>query len=244
MNLPRWVDIQLQPLFKKLPSYLQYDNHFLRKGNEFNKIHTLPPNALLVTWDVKSLYPDIPHIEGLEALKTTLDNEKIPTKRPTTILEFSELVLTSNDFKFLRQQYLQMSGTAMDIKMTPSYVNLFMDVQEQQMLSSYRHKPLLYFRYIDDIFIIWTDGEDNLNDFLTHCNNQNKHVQFEQTISSTSIPFLDVSVILERGKLTPDVYTKSTDKTSMLTSYIAQVVTQNTPKPTYLTGGVEGVLTS
>ena len=80
------------------------------------------------------------------------------------------------------------------------------------MLSSYKHKPLLYFRYIDDIFMIWTDGENSLNDFLTHCNNENKNIQFEKTISSTSIPFLDVSVTLELGKLTTDLYTKSTDK--------------------------------
>ena len=80
------------------------------------------------------------------------------------------------------------------------------------MLSSYKHKPLVYFRYIDDIFMIWTDEEDSLDDFLTHCHSQNKNIQLEQTISITSIPFLDVSVTLEGGKLTTDLYCKSTDK--------------------------------
>ena len=145
-------------------------------------------------------------------LKKTLHNEKIPRKKANTILEFSELVLNSNQFKFLGQHYLQMSGTAMGTKMAPSYANLFMGVLEKQMLSSYKHKPLVYLRYIDDIFMIWTDGEDSLNDFLAHCNNQNKNIQFEQTISNTSIPFLDVSVTLEGGKLTTDLYCKSTDK--------------------------------
>ena len=121
-------------------------------------------------------------------------------------------MLNSNQFKFLGQHYLQMSGTAMGTKMAPSYANLFMGVLEKQMLSSYKHKPLVYFRYIDDIFVIWTDGEDSLNDFLTHCNNQNKNIQFEQTTSNTSIPFLDVSVTLEGGKLTTDLYCNSTDK--------------------------------
>ena len=60
--------------------------------------------------------------------------------------------------------------------------------------------------------MIWTDGKDSLNDFLTHCNSQNKSIQFEQTISNTSIPFLDVFVTLEGGTLTPDLYCKSTDK--------------------------------
>ena len=123
-----------------------------------------------------------------------------------------ELVLSSNQFKFLGQHYLQMSGTAMGTKMAPSYANLFMGVLEKQMLSSYKHKPLVYFRYIDDIFMIWIDGEDSLNDFLTYCNSQNKSIQFEQTSSNGSIPFLDVSVTLEDGKSTTDLYCKSTNE--------------------------------
>ena len=122
-------------------------------------------------------------------------------------------MLNSNQLKFLGQHYLQTSGTAMGTKMAPSYANLFMGVLEKQMLSSYKHKPLVYFKYIDDIFMIWTDdGEDSLNDFLTHRNRQNKNIQFEQTISNTSIPFLDVSVVLEGGKSATDLYCKSTDK--------------------------------
>ena len=100
----------------------------------------------------------------------------------------------------------------MGTKMAPSYANLFMDVLEQQMLSSYKYKPLAYFRYIDDVFIIWTEGEETLNEILTHCNNQNKHIQFEQTISKNSTPFLDVPVNLENGKLTTDLCSKPTDK--------------------------------
>ena len=66
--------------------------------------------------------------------------------------------------------------------------------------------------------MIWTEGEETLNEFLTHCNNQNKHIQFEQTISKNSIPFLNVSVILENGKLTTDLYSKPTDKHQYLYS--------------------------
>ena len=54
------------------------------------------------------------------------------------------------------------------------------------------------------------DGEDSLNDFLLTVTAKN--IQFEQTISNTSIPFLNVSVTLECGKLTTDLYCKSTDK--------------------------------
>ena len=90
--------------------------------------------ALLVTWDVKSLYTNIPHKEGLEALKTTLKNENILQTKIDAILDFSKLVLSCNHFKFLGQNYLQKSGTAMGTKMACSYMNIFMGIFEKQML--------------------------------------------------------------------------------------------------------------
>ena len=189
--------MQLHPLVKKLPSYLKDDNDFLRKINELNKKQTIPQNALLVTWDLKSLYTNIPHKEGLEALKITLENENMSQKKIETILDFSKLVLSYNHFKFLGQNYLQRLGTAMGTKMAPSYANIFMGIFEKQMLSTYHHKPFVYFRYIDDIFMIWTEGEDSLNKFLEHCNKQNKHIQFTSSDIGTTVPFLDVSVSLQ-----------------------------------------------
>ena len=73
MNLPKWVDLQLQPFAKKLKSYLKDDDDFLRKINDINQKYRLPKNALHVTWDVKSLYTSIPHKDGREALKRTLE---------------------------------------------------------------------------------------------------------------------------------------------------------------------------
>ena len=175
MNLSKWVDMyiyvyMLHPLVIKLPSYLKDDNDFLRKINELNEKQTIPQDALLVTWDVKSLYTNIPHKKGLEALKTTLENENVSQEMIETILDFSKLVLSCNHFKFLGQNYLQKSGKAMGTKMAPSYADIFMGIFGKQMLSTYHHKPFIYFRYIDDIFMIWTEGEDSLNKFLEHCN--------------------------------------------------------------------------
>ena len=212
MNLSKWVDMQLQPLVKKQPSYLKDDNDFLRKIDNLNKTQTIPPSAILVTWDVRSLYTNIPHKEGLDALQKTLEYENVPEIKIDTILDFSKLVLTCNNFKFLGQNYLQMSGTAMGTKMAPWYANIFMSVFEKQMLSSYHHKPFVYFHYIDDIFMIWTEGKDSLKEFLKHCNRQNKHIQFTESEVGTTVPFLDFSVSLQNEKLHTDLYCKPTDK--------------------------------
>ena len=44
----------------------------------------------------------------------------------------------------------------------PNYANLFMD--------RFETKALIWLRFIDDIFMIWTHGEDNLNEFIKYLN--------------------------------------------------------------------------
>ena len=100
----------------------------------------------------------------------------------------------------------------MGTKMAPSYANIFISVFEKQMLSSYHHKPFVYFHYIDDIFMIWTEGKDSVEEFLKHCNRQNKHIQFTESKVGTTVPFLDVSVSPQNEKLHTDLYCKPTDK--------------------------------
>ena len=68
------------------------DNDFLRKIDDLNKTQTIPSNAILITWDVKSLYTNIPPKEGLDALQKTLENENVPEKKIDTILHIYFLV--------------------------------------------------------------------------------------------------------------------------------------------------------
>ena len=117
-----------------MPSYIKDSSHFLHKKDQINQQIKLPPNAILITWDVKSLYINIPHEDGSDALKVTLQKNQVPKNKTESILEFSKLVLNSKHFKFLGKHYIQKSETAMGIKMAPSYANLFMRVLEDRMI--------------------------------------------------------------------------------------------------------------
>ena len=52
---------------------------------------------------------------------------------------------------------------------------------------------------------------NKLNDFLQQCNSFDRRIKFELTFSPTTIPFLDVPVIIKEGKIETDLYTKPTD---------------------------------
>ena len=78
-------------------SYIRDFGHFLEK---LKNISTLPENAILVTADVVSLYPSIPHQAGLSALKKALENKsvkKIPTE---DLIKMAEFVLKNDLIEF------------------------------------------------------------------------------------------------------------------------------------------------
>ena len=59
-----FVDYCLNPLVKKIPSFIKDTNDFLCK---LQNVQNVPSNSLLVTLDLSSLYTNIPQDQGLEA---------------------------------------------------------------------------------------------------------------------------------------------------------------------------------
>ncbi|OCT92389.1 hypothetical protein XELAEV_18015448mg [Xenopus laevis] len=64
-------------------------------------------------------------------------------------------------------------GRPIVLHFAPQYANLFMAKLEEDFLYTCNTKPLTYLRYIDDIFIIWTDTEQELIQFQK----QNHHLK-------------------------------------------------------------------
>ena len=71
------------------------------------------------------------------------------------------MILTMNNFTFNDKHYLQIHGTAMGTRMAPSYANLFLAKFETVALSRASYQPHTWWRYIDDIFMIWTHSVDD-----------------------------------------------------------------------------------
>lgn len=51
-------------------------------------------------------------------------------------------------------------------KLAPAYAKIYMPHWERTLFSKLTHHPLLYFRYLDDIFEIWSHGLDTYTEFL------------------------------------------------------------------------------
>ena len=75
---------------------------------------------------------------------------------------------------------------------------------------------ILYLRYIDDLFLIWTGTKEQFKDFITNLNNQHSSIKFSFEISDISIDFLDTTVYIKNRRLHTTIFTKPTDKQNYL----------------------------
>ena len=170
-----------------------------------------------------SLYTNIPINEAKIAAA------KAPSNTPTNqqLLLLLDLILKLNIFTFSTGTeilyYLQTIGIAMGTKAAVAIANIFMHFFEDKYIFQNQNllKPLLYKRFIDDIFMIWTHTRRELDNFIQYLNQVHPTIKFTANVSNTSIDFLDTTVHLFERKLRTELYTKPTNAQAYLlrTSY-------------------------
>ena len=124
----------------------------------------------------------------------------------------AQFVLQNKFFEFNNDVLQQISGTAIGTKFAPPYACIFMDQIETKFLRTQSHQPMIWFRYIEDIFFIWIHGEEKLEKFMADFNAFNTNIQSTYESSKKSIAFLDLDVALFNGRLESTVQGKPTDR--------------------------------
>ena len=189
-------------------SYIRDSNDFISK---IKNLTNVPSNSTLVTADAVGLYPSNPDESGLNAIKEALENRTRKSVPTSEILKMLEFVLQNNHFEFNGNVKQQVSGTAIETKCAPPYAYMFMDKVEIDFLESQKLKPMVWFPYTDDIFFIWTHGEQKLQRFLQELNKTHLNLKFVHESNKEKISFLDLSVSLCNGNLYTDLHIKAAD---------------------------------
>lgn len=89
--------------------------------------------------------------------------------------------------------YKQLQGTMKGSNIAPTYSNLFMAAQEEDtiyVLLTFRHFKA-WWRFIDDLFAVWTGTEGDLVEFFDLLNDVGRDVKFSMSHSNSSIQFLE-----------------------------------------------------
>ena len=100
----------------------------------------------------------------------------------------------------------------------PAYANIFMaEFEQKYVYPLIKDKSILFLCYIDDIFMIWTKSEKQLQDFMSELNQKHPSIKFDYKFDCKQIEFLDTLVYIDQqNKLQTTLFRKSSDRQNFL----------------------------
>ena len=185
------IDHALQPLTRSYPDYLHNSTALSLLLQDLH----VPDNSTLVTIDITSLYPSIPQSECLNIIYDEMHKHPhLLTFTPNLLINLLHTNMNFNYFTFGEFTFQQIKGTAMGAAFSPTIANIFMSAILDRFLKTQHTQPLLLTRYIDDIFMIWTDTVNTLQSFLTALNDFHPNLHFIFQHSPQTVDFLDLTI--------------------------------------------------
>ncbi|XP_072398197.1 uncharacterized protein [Diabrotica undecimpunctata] len=163
--------------------------------SEFINNYQLPREYVLVSFDVVSLFSNLP----LSSVVTSLRNHwnEIQPHSPVSWEIFSELLKLTFDTNYLifnDKYYRQIFGTPMGSSIFPILVNFVLDDLINESISKLDFQVPFVKRYVDDLIL--ATPPDKILSTLSVFNSVDPHLQFTCELEvDNSIPFLDMRII-------------------------------------------------
>ena len=189
-NCSNLIEHFLAPIAQSLNSYVRDSLHVIAILRELK----VSEQCILFCCDVESLYTNVPTSDGLRCVSEAFLRHPNPQRPDLSILTLLKLFLSSNEFMFDDQLWLQVNGVSMGCCFGGSYANIFLGSWEDAAFSSFTLKPRLWLRYQDDVFGVWEHGLETLLLFRDHLNSLYNSIKITLVHSSSSIRFLDLEI--------------------------------------------------
>lgn len=205
-----WCANRLKPIVDGLPTVLRDTRDLVARLSVVNLDPTR--EISLSTADVESLYTNIPIDGAIRALETTLMFGLRQQDR-RDIVDAVEYVLRHNYIAFDGKVYHQVRGLAMGTPLAPPLANIFMArLEEITFLYHIRIRPLLYVRYLDDIFVVQYADDPSMPRFWEKLEGMHPTIKLTRESSSRAMAFLDLVICRKANKLLHRVHQKALNK--------------------------------
>ena len=153
-SLSKYIASMISPLAGKTDSFIKDSAHFV----DLVKDIKLSEDEVMISFDVKSLFTNVPITEAVEVIHDMLKSDETLEERtvlsPDRIAELLDLCLRSTYFSYNDTFYEQKEGAAMGSPVSAVVANLYMEYFEQIAIESSCVKPGIWSRYVDDTFCI------------------------------------------------------------------------------------------
>jgi len=188
-NFSAFLAFCLQPFVEKTQTYIKNSRNFLKKLRSLN-LNNIEEHWL-VSGDIDSMYPNIELNLAFETIMGFYQQSKASKalSKPC-FAKLLRALLNNNLISFNNKVFQQISGLPMGSSAAPPIAILVVDKLEQFHLNP--HQPIVWCRYIDDIFCIF-NNKPKMEEFLGNYNKMHPKIKVNWKIGKL-VEYLDVSV--------------------------------------------------
>jgi hypothetical protein len=215
-NLAQWLDMTLKPLSVNNTTI----SDPLAFAEEIRKTQ-INTGDILVSYDVSSLFTNVPVDETIELLANKAFENNWFNKEyklritKTNLIKLLKLATKHQLFQFNGKLYEQVDGVAMGSPLGPLMANVFMCSLEEK-LSKSNKLPSVYNRFVDDT-LTTQSNLDSATSFLSTLNNCHPSLTFTMEVEvEGKLPFLGMEIVKKDNRLDTKVYVKPTNNGLLL----------------------------
>jgi hypothetical protein len=202
----KYVDKHCQPILNLANSYVKSSQSLVLLLDTYQVHNDYKDSMVIVCADVTNLYPSIPILQGIQFMRDRLrfifehnDSNTVHSTFKSMddidfICELTQWVLQNNYIEFGNLQFKQIQGTAMGTPVAVVFANLFLQQLEHVAMHKLTNQhPILYKRFIDDIFSVFKTRQHAL-EFINTYNSIVDSINVTHTVDNNEGVFLDLII--------------------------------------------------
>jgi hypothetical protein len=181
-NSPGYKIATLVAKLLKDTIHLPYTYNILNSEKLINNLKEIKvqSNTKLCSLDIKNMYTNIPQQELLSIIHEAMKNNYTQSEHINEIMSLVKIILNQNYFQHNNQTFKQQDGLAMGAPTSAILPEIFIQYLEHNSILKVlqKHNIVDYYRYIDDILIIYNEKHTNINNTLNDFNKIHPNIQY------------------------------------------------------------------
>jgi hypothetical protein len=124
----------------------------------------------LASFDIENMYPNIPTSELTPIMKNMSLNNQLDVNTTHDLMRITSIIIEQNYFTFQNSNHSQITGLAMVEPSSAILLEIYLQHLEHTKITDIltQHNIIGYFRYVDDILVIYDDALLTYTKFIKH----------------------------------------------------------------------------
>ena len=211
------INLQKKKLAKNLEKVISLP-HIFNVKNSMHRMKDLQEilfkkDLKFVSFDTTDMYTNMPTQELMEIIENMWKQNGLDKIIYKEIAKTCNLIITQNYFQYKNTQYIQEQGLAMGAPTSSIFSEIYLQhLENTKIFNILRdHQLIGYFRYMDNILLVYKNGLKNIHEILKLFNNISPTLTFtmEKELNN-SINFLDITICKTNHDISLNIYRKPT----------------------------------